>query len=124
MPRTQGPDNRPIIVKLCQRDLKSSIITASKNQPTPKQLYASESLTPKRRKIFNTLRAMKRQHPELIRGFSTVDGRVFAYTKNPTGSETARDKRHLVNTYDAMVEFCREHIKKPIEAFLDSWTFL
>ena len=122
-PRSQGPDNRAIIVKLCQRDLKRTIIMASKSHQGSKRLFANESLTPRRRKIFNTLRSMKRQHPDLVKGVSTQDGKIFAYTRSPTAAESSRDTRHLVNTYESMINFCREHVKKPIENFLDSWNF-
>ena len=118
----QGPDNRPIKIKLCRRDMKQPILSASKNQPRPTRLYANESLTPRRRQIFKTLRSMKRAHPELVKGVSTHDGKVFAYTPNPN-SESGRDSRHLVTDYDAMVKFCREYVKKPIDTFLDSWAF-
>ena len=66
---------------------------------------------------------MKRQHPDLVKGVSTQDGKVFAFTRSPTAAESSRDRRHLVNTYEALVEFCREFVKKPIEDFLEAWTF-
>ena len=124
-PRTQGPDNRGIVVKLCRRDIKKDILMASKNQSRPARLYVSESLTAPRRKVFNFLRFLRRQHPELIDGVSTFEGRVFAYTKNPApgGAQPTRNRRHLVNDHDMLVEFCREFVKKPIESFLGTWNF-
>ena len=123
-PKTQAPDKRSIILKLCRRDVKREIITACKNQ-SPNQssrLYANESLTSSRRKVFNTLKSIKRQHPELVRGVSSYEGRVYAYTKNPaTVDGPARDRRHLVNDQDMLVKFCRDFIKKPVENFLDSF---
>ena len=124
-PRSQGPDNRGIIVKLCRRDIKKDILLASKNQSRPARLFVSESLTAPRRKVFNFLRFLRRQHPELIDGVSTFEGRVYAYTKNPTpaGAPPTRNRRHLVNDHDALVEFCRDFVKKPIESFLGTWNF-
>ena len=123
-PSAQGPDKRGIILKLCSRDLKRNIMMASKNQARPVRIYANESLTPPRRKIFNTLRFMKRQHPELVKGVSSFEGRVFAYTPNDSpAANSTRDRRHLVNDHDMLVKFCREFVKKPIETFLDSWQF-
>ena len=100
-------------------------MTASKSQARPARLYASESLTPPRRKIFNTLRFMKRQHPELVKGVSSYEGRVYAYTPNDraVAAGPSRDRRHLVNDHDALVKFCGDFVKKPIETFLDSWQF-
>ena len=136
-PRTQGPDKRVIVAKFCRRDLKGEILTASRRQNKPARIYANESLTPPRLKIYNTLRQMKREHPELVCGVSSYDGRVFAYTRNPVGptsqnlsrqgaaanTSRPRDRRHLVNTYDMLVDFCRDFVQKPIDTFLDSWPY-
>ena len=123
-PPNQAPDKRNIIVKFCRRDLKRDILKASKSQQRPVRVFVNESLTPPRRKIFNVLRQVKREHPELVRGVSTYEGRVFAYTKNDQpGSEPTRDRRHLVNSYDMLSEFFRDYVRKPIGSFLDSWTY-
>ena len=123
-PQAQGPDKRNIILKLCSRDLKRDIVVASKNQTKPVRIFANESLPPPRRKIFNTLRFMKREHPELVKGVSSFEGRVYAYTPNQSSAaSTSRDRRHLVNDHDALVKFCGEFVNKPIETFLDSWQF-
>ena len=121
VPSTQAEDRRGIIVKFCRRDVKHSIIMASK-QNRERRIFANESITPLRRTIFNTLRQIKRSHPDLVQGVSTYDGRVFAYTPpDSTSSGTARSKRHLVNTHSGLVEFCQNYVKKPLELFLNSW---
>ena len=67
---------------------------------------------------------MKRAHPSFITGCSTFDGRVYVYTK-PTspGPSTAlhRNVRHLINSHESLTAFCVQHVKQPLEAFLDSW---
>ena len=78
----------------------------------------NESLTPSRILIFNTLRSMKRAHPSLVKGCSTYDGRVYAYTKPVSSSPTnGRDQRHLMSTMDGLDEFCPEYVKLSHEKF-------
>ena len=118
-PTTQGPDRRKIIIKLCRRDLKKDLIFASKNAPrNGPPLYINESLTAPRNRILFILRKIRKSHPSIVTGCSSFDGRVYAYTKNPNDSE--RNRRHLVNTNEMLVEFCRLHVKIPMENFLDA----
>ena len=124
---SQSPDTRPIIVKLCRRDVKSQLISAarqlgkgnSKRGQNIPNLFVNESLTPPRRKILFTLRQIKRAHPDIVSGCSSYDGKIFAYTKNGN----LRNTRHLVNNHQSLVKFCDEHIKVPIQTFLDHWEF-
>ena len=123
-PLNQSPDKRDLVVKLCRRDLKRPLIAASKNIPAERKsnLYINEHVTPLRKTILYSLRQMRRAHPDLVKGCTTFEGSVYAYTKPPSGSPTtARDQRHLVNNKEALVKFCREYVKKPLTAFLESW---
>ena len=122
-PLTQGDDKRPIVVKLCRRDLKRELVLAGRNQPRPASLYVNESLTPTRKTIFYTLRQMRRNHPEIVRGCTSIDGRIFAFTKPPETSRSTRDVRHLINTREALIAFCDEFVKAPLENFLQNTTF-
>ena len=117
-PGNQAPDKGPIILKLCRRDTKRQIISAARSIRPP-NLFVNESLTAPRRKILHVLRQMKRSHPDLINGCSSYDGNIYAYTKNGT----SRNQRHLVNSYHMLVSFTRDHVRIPIETFLDSWEF-
>ena len=116
---SQAPDKRPIIVKLCRRDVKSQLMSAVRQQ-RPTSLYINESLTQPRRKILFALRQMKRAHPDLVLGCNSYDGRIYAYTKSSVPSQNTR---HLINTYQSLVKFCNDQIKVPIETFLDQWEF-
>ena len=121
-PLAQGPDRRNIIAKLCRRSLKRDIMYASKNQPTnAPRLYVNESLTPVRSTILFALRQMRKAHPDLVVGCSSYDGRIFAYTKDPNNGAERRNRRHLVNSREMLLEFCRNYVKVPLESFLDSW---
>ena len=115
--RENVPDHRSLIVKFCRRDVKHLTIMASKQKKNPR-LYVSESLTPTRMMIFNALKKMKQQHPEIVKGFSTYDGKVFAYTA-PVNPDH-RDIRHLVNSHETLIAFCREFIKAPLDLFLST----
>ena len=120
-PDSQRPDKRNIIVKLCRRDLKQELIRASRTQVAPRNLYVNESLTPTRKKILFHLRQMKRAHPNIVSGCSSVEGRIYVYTKPSSSSGgSSRDLRHLVNDQEALVDFCREYIKQPLDLFLES----
>ena len=119
-PINQIPDRRSIVVKLCRRDLKRTLISGSFNQRNP-SIYVNESLTAPRRTIMFTLRQIRKAHPNLLAGCSSYEGRVFAKTKDPNASNR-KLLRHPVNTHDQLKNFCREHIKQPLERFLQEWT--
>ena len=72
-PKTQGPDRRNIIIKLCRRELKHDLITACKKYKPP-NIFINESLTPTRNSIFFTLRQAKKKYPNKIAACSTHDG--------------------------------------------------
>lgn len=116
-PQAQGPDKRPIIVKFCRRDVKRDVLSSSRRLRVA-NLYCNESLTPGRKQIFATLRRIKKKH-SVVKGVTTQDGRVYAFTKpvNPT-SPDARDQRHLINSHEALVSFCRDSVKIQLESFL------
>ena len=119
-PVSQGVDRRGIVVKLCRRDLKRDLIMASKQQGKSSRssnLYINESLTPTRQKLLFALRQIKRAHPTLVSGCTSIEGRVFAFTKNKNAG-AGRDMRHLINTQDALQKFCDEFVKLPLENFL------
>ena len=117
---SQGPDKRPIIAKLCRRDLKREVLQAARSRRVA-GFFVSESLTPVRRTIFNALRKMRKSHPTVVKGVSTQDGRVFAFTKpiNPSATN-ARDQKHLIKNHNCLVEFCRDFVKRPLDQFLIS----
>ena len=114
----QVPDCRNFIVKFCRRDVKKQVIVASRKLRNA-GIYVNESLTPLRRSIFNTVRSMKRAHPDLVKGCSSYEGRVYVYTSPANPSQT-RDRRHLLSSNEDLKEFCREYIKQPLENFLTS----
>ena len=121
---SQTPDRRSLIVKFCRRDVKHQIFAARKAQPRDARLYVNESLTPGRQNVYHTLRKIRRSNPDLIAGVSTYDGRVYAYTKNESGaraSSTNRDQRHLINNVEMLNKFCDEFLKRPLQAFLNSF---
>ena len=118
-PMTQTPDKRPFIIKLCRRDTKKELLQAAKEQHSTSPIYINESLTPKRSTILYTLRQIKKAHPSLVTGCTSIDGRVFAFTKSTTPG--GRNARHLVNHHAGLVDFCRDYVKKPLDTFLAEW---
>ena len=123
-PMNQAPDSRPLTVRFCRRDTKRSILFAKRdNSDVHSTLFTNESLTPKRRTIMYALRAIKKAHPNIVTGCNTLEGRCFAYTKMPASlpNSRARDRKHVLNTHEALVKFCDQYVKKPLQAFLQSW---
>lgn len=117
-PPNQTADRRNLIVKLVRRDVKHDIISASRQQPRRSNLYISESLTPARSSLFFALRQMKKS--KLIKGCTTYDGRVYAFTA-PL-QESHRDVRHLISNYEDLTKFCAKYVKQPLQNFLETWT--
>ena len=120
----QGPDKRPITVRFIRRDRKREILFTKRGSINKDSaLYVSESLTPKRRTIHFALRQIKKKCPGKMTGYSTLDGRVFAFTKTARSIENSRkhDHKHVINTHEALVEFCKDYIKQPLDDFLQSW---
>ena len=121
---TQAHDTRPLTVRFCRRETKRQVLFARTDNSHPNStLYVNESLTPKRRTIMFALRKMKKLHPTIITGCNTLEGRCFVYTKMPASlpNSRSRDRKHVVNTHDALVDFCRDFVKKPLDAFLETW---
>ena len=116
-PPTQRPDRRNIIVKLCRRDLKHDILQACRELKP--DFYVNESLTPARSTIQFVLRKIRRQHPDVVSGVSTRDGRVYVYLKSQDASQ--RNKRLLINSHLKLEEFCKDTLRKPLTSFIDRW---
>ena len=122
-----GPKNRAqatsgkrnIIVKFCRRDLRRKIIMASKRQTSP-TLYCNESLTPTRMTIYNALRKMKKDHPTIVKGCTTIEGKIYAFT--PPAATSPRDRRHYISCMGDLREFCCNYVKLPLENFLNNFT--
>ena len=130
-PPSQQPDRRQIIAKFCRRDVKRDLLIAKRSFSARfdrnSSLFINESLTPRRRAIFYAARQMKKAHPSIISGCSTLEGKICIYTRNPSDlsrpGEQLRSKRHIINSRESLQVFCDEYIKAPLERFLGSWEF-
>ena len=123
-PLNQAVDKRPLVIRFCRRDLKRQILfTKRDNDNQNDTLYTNESLTKKRREIMFVLRKMRNFHRDIVTGCSTLEGKCYAYTKMPTSlpNTRARDRKHVINTQEALAKFCSEYIKKPLDDFLASF---
>ena len=119
-PTAQNPDKRGIIVKLCRRDVKNNILEASRKMKL-NGFFASESLTPTRLSILKTLKDIKKKHGDIVKGCTSYDGKIYAYTESPNPAQSTRDLRHLVNTKEQLMSFCTIFVKKPMDDFLAHW---
>jgi len=119
-PKTQAPDKRSIIFKLCRRDLKSEILDNCRRlKPS---YYINESLTPVRSTIMYVLRMARRQHPDKLGGCRTNDGSVSVYL--PTNNRDVNGTRHqriTVNTKRALDDLLQRQLSCSSSAFIDEW---
>ena len=113
-------NKRNIYIKFVRRDIKKEVIQKSKqksNKSAP-PLRALESLTPLRRRMLGILSTMKKKAPTLVKGCTTMDGKVFAFT--PPAAGMTRDERHFIPDMEALENFCRDFIQQRLEDFLNS----
>ena len=76
-PKTQKPDRRSILVTTSNRGAKQNIMSACKSvRPS---FYVNENLTARRRTILYALRKIKKEHPNVVKGLTTFDGKVCVY---------------------------------------------
>ena len=114
--RASTPNNRNIYVKFARRNMKKEIIMKSKGRNRSANLFVNESLTPLRRKIFNVLRTMKKNVPDIVKGCTSMDGKIFAFT--PPATPNGRDRKHYIEDWGALQAFCRDFVKKTLDDFL------
>ena len=113
-PTNQTSDRRPLLIKLYEPNIKSGLIYASRNKPRHTSLFINENLTPERRAIFYALRRMKKDG--LISGCTTMDGKLFAFTKAPITGQ--RDVRHRIASKSALSEFCTTKLRCELDNYL------
>ena len=117
-PSSTEPDNRSIIVRFCQKDIKNKVYDTARKLKI-RELYVNESLTITRRKIMAVLRQIVKTHKNFVRSCSTFNGNCYVYTlPAPNAPETSRAIKTEINTMEALEDFCANFVKKPIEDFL------
>ena len=121
-PDSTIPDKRSIIVKFVKRDDKFQVLKKATNKSTRVNgLYVNESLTPMRAKILNVLRKCKKSGNSLLKGTSTLNGRVFAVHKaSATSPDDAEMMRTEINTKERLQDFVTNFLKESLEKFLDA----
>lgn len=94
-PKRQNKD-RPVIVKLLNRSKKSEIMEACVT--VKPNLYVNESLTPKRRTIFNTIWEIRKKNREVFQQRYTRDGKIFVKLKTS-------NQKHVITTEESLNTF-------------------
>ena len=112
-----GQDSRKMIVKLCRRDVKRNIMAAARKEKV-RGLYVNDCLTPLKRSLHFSARKMMKRHKNVIRGCTTIEGRVILFT---AGIDNGKDVRHRIDTWDNLKEFCRKFLKEPLDNFMEQW---
>ena len=109
---SSNPNKRNIYVKFCRRDLARYAVAASRSKKIP-TFFCSESLTPLRRNIFHSLRQLRKKHSSIIKGCTTLAGKIFAFTA-PIGNSRIDQKHHIACMED-LRDFCRTHVKMDLD---------
>ena len=110
--KTQGPDKRNILIKLCRHDLKGDILSACK-QMKP-DIYINESLTPIRSNIIYILRKAKRRYPKKIAFCRSFDGNVVVFLPNNQKNSPDKFRRVVVNSKNALQIFLQSELSTSI----------
>ena len=124
---SRGSEAKPpnIYVKLVRRDMKQMLIKASKGQPkeASNKVFANESLTQQRSAVLQTLLNIKKE--KLIKGVTSQEGQVYAFIKAdgppPPEGGNPRDIRYRINTRRELQAFCDQHVRQPLEDFINHW---
>ena len=92
--RQPDPTKKPIIVKLCRREVKHQILRACREKK-PKDIYFNESLSSTRQKIMYVIRKVKANDSTVIASYKTEDGNIRVYSPSPGAS---REPRRFIMT--------------------------
>ena len=114
-PLVQGTDNRSIMIKLRQYDLKENVIRAAR-RVKPDGLFLNENLTPNRSTILYGLRQAKRRHPSKITGCGSVNGRVFVWLS--AAGTSGRGIKTFINSREKLASFLNDAVGEQLENLL------
>ena len=117
----QNSNKRSIIVKFCRRNTKSDVLSSARKMRI-ENLYINECLTSTQRMIGFVLRKAKRDHPDIISGSTTFEGKYFVWTKPPnTNSPGARDNKHNVGSIYKLEKFLAQNLNKEISHYVPNY---
>ena len=100
----QSPDNRKILVKLCDEETKRDILSACRTVKPP-DMFANDDLTPMRAKILYLLRQAKAKSGGKLVTCGSSSGNVYAFIKPP--DSTSKNQKIYVKTMDKLESLCR-----------------
>ena len=83
------------------------------------KFYLNEDLSPEKRAIMCVLRQCKRNHSNIVKSCSVLDGRVCAWIK--TNENMEKNQRIFINTQDKLREFCANKLGAGMESFIKKW---
>ena len=108
-------DRRSIIVRFTRRTTKYNLLSLARKQK-PKDLYVNENLTAPRQTITRVLRKAKRDYPNKISGYTTVDGSINVWVKPP--NPDAPNSKVTINTLARLENFCLKEFGLPATSFI------
>lgn len=114
-------DKRSILVKLARNEIKNDILTACKTRK-PERIYINENLSPARNTIMYVLRKAKKDFPNIVSGYNSMDGNVYAWINPPNmNASGARASRMQINDYNKLSHFCTEIINSSVSTYISEW---
>ena len=118
-PQPHSRDNRNILLKLVNTDIKRDIISSCRTVK-PEGLFANDDLTQLKSSILYALRQCKKKFPSKVAGCGSRDSRVFMYLKPPNPS--ARDQRVFIDSMHKLDELCTREFNISSQELLGNGT--
>ena len=119
---TSGVDKRTIVARFVRRATKYSILNGARRSK-PQGIFINESLTKTRQNITRALRKAKQEFPDIVSGYSTTDGTIFAWVKSPNpNAPGGKNSKIIINTKAKLEEFCQRNFRLSAAHFLPPQT--
>ena len=116
-PLDQSPDNRKILVKLCNAEIKKDLIIAFRSSK-PANLFGNDDLTPAKASLLYKIRQVKIKNPTKIAGCGSRDGEPYILLKPPASNE--RPQRIFLRNEQHLDEFCSKSLGSSLSELLDN----
>ena len=113
------PQRSAFLVKLKNTEVKTSLIAACKTYKPG--FFINDDLSPQKQTIMYVLRQAKQQHPNIISGTASPDGRICAWIKPQTPEDGQRNRKVYINSLEKLRNFCANTIKTNLQTYITRW---
>ena len=119
----QNSAKKAILVKMKSSADKENVKKACKAMK-PNNFFANDDLSAEKQTILYVVRQAKKKFPSIVKGYSSTDGRLFAYIKNEDETEneaSRRDRRVAVGNVQKLRAFCTDVLGCGLQTFIQTW---